>query len=306
MLGDLLKQLAVALPKFIWYQFRRPFLPATPKSTQPPPPSEVVPAIESLNNYIGLDASYLSLVPWTAYRNDIPGPEVLSDPLYQLWTSTSGGRKWSHYFWIYQAIFEPIRHKPLRILEIGVMLGSSQKLWKRYFDHPQTQIVGIDIDPKCRELDAPQNGTHVRIGNQADPDFLKSVVAEFGAFDLIIDDGSHVSSHIIASFNHLFASGLKDSGIYFVEDLHANYWPGWRDSRKSFLDVCKELLEHMNGHYQRWPQDAFLVLKPSDQPAEALYVPRITTMIKEMRFFDSIVAIYKAKLENIPYMLHGE
>jgi hypothetical protein len=46
-------------------------------------------------------------------------------------------------------------------------------------------------------------------------------------------------------------------------------------------------------------------MKPSDQPTSALMVPRITTMIKEIRFFDSIVAIYKSKLENIPYMLRG-
>jgi hypothetical protein len=301
MIGDLLKQLAVALPKFILYQLRKPFLAAAPESSQPRWPSDVVPAFESMSDDIGLDPSYTNLVPWTAYRDDVPSAELLSDPLYQLWTSTSGGRKWSHYFRIYQSIFEPIRHNPLRILEIGVFQGASLKMWKKYFDHPRTEIVGIDIEPGCRDYDAPQNGIHVRIGSQADAEFLKTVVSEFGAFDLIIDDGSHVSSHIIASFNHLFAAGLKDSGIYFVEDLHANYWSGWRDSRKSFLDVCKELLEYMNEHYRRGSPKAFLVLKPSDQPSGALPVPRITTMIKEMRFFDSIVAIYKAKLENMPY-----
>jgi hypothetical protein len=50
----------------------------------------------------------------------------------------------------------------------------------------------------------------VRIGSQADPEFLRRVVREFGPFDLIIDDGSHHSSHIIATFNHLFDAGLKD------------------------------------------------------------------------------------------------
>jgi len=167
------------------------------------------------------------------------------------------------------------------------------------------EIVGVDIDANCKRYDAPADGIHVRIGSQDDPAFLEKVVAEFGRFDLIIDDGSHQSSHIIGTFNYLFAYGLKETGIYFVEDLHANYWRGWRDSRKSFLDICKELLEHMNAHYQDTPPGAFLVEKPSAQPMDALLVPAITTMIEEIRFFDSIVAIYKAKLETVPFLVRG-
>ena len=130
------------------------------------------------------------------------------------------------------------------------------------------------------------------------------MVEEFGPFDLIIDDGSHHSSHIITSFNHLFADGLKDTGIYFVEDLHANYWLPWRDSRKSFLDVCKELLEDMNAHYRGAPPSAFLTTdQPSARMTLALEVPRITTMIKEIRFFDSVVAIYKTRREYVPYFI---
>ena len=305
MIGDLLKQLAVALPRFVLYQIRKPFLKAPPKPTEPSRLAAPAPPFEKMSDSVGLDSFYTSLVPWIPYRNDAPDTELLADPLYQLWTSYSGGRKWSHYFEIYQHTFAPIRHKPVRILEIGVHQGSSLKMWRTYFDHPETQVVGIDIEPNCRSNDAPASGIHVRIGDQTDADFLKQVISEFGKFDLIIDDGSHVSSHIIASFNHLFADGLKDSGIYLAEDLHTNYWTGWRDSRKSFFDVCKELVEHMNGHYQRGSYNDFIVLKPSDQPAGALHVPRIATMIKEVRFFDSIAVIYKARLDKMPYMVAG-
>ena len=110
---------------------------------------------------------------------------------------------------------------------------------------------------------------------------------------------------MIASFNYLFADGLSETGIYFVEDLHANYWPGWRDTKRSFLDVCKELVEYMHAHYQRGSPDLFLVANASDQPIETLQVPVITTMIREIRFFDSIVAIYKTRRQYIPYYLLG-
>jgi len=316
MLGDLLRQLVRALGRYIWFHTTRIFRTgqkaggaapaAMPAAAEGPPPKEgpAAPAlIDTLSNEIGLDPAYERLVQWPAYRNNVPAPDVLSDDLYQSWTTTSYGHKWSHYFAIYQSIFGPRRADPLRILEIGVLNGSSLQLWKRYFAHPETLIVGIDILPQCIEFDAPANGIRVRIGSQADPAFLKSVVEEFGPFDLIIDDGSHHSAHMIASFNILYSEGLKDSGIYFVEDLHANYWLPWRDTRRSFLDLCKELIEHMHAHYRRASPAAFLINKPSDQPMAALEVPLITTMIQEIRFFDSIVAIYKTRRSHIPYYL---
>lgn len=42
-------------------------------------------------------------------------------------------------------------------------------------------------------------------------------------FDIIIDDGSHVSSDIIRTFA-LYFPKLKSGGTYIIEDLHASYW----------------------------------------------------------------------------------
>jgi SAM-dependent methyltransferase len=324
MIGGLMKQLVRGLGRFVWYHTTRHFhrgqgaesagsvapqvIPATsvsPATAVEPPELATRARIDALSNQVGLDPKYERLVQWRSYRKNVPSQEILSDALYQSWITMSGGHKWSHYFAIYQAVFGPRRAEPLRILEIGVLGGASLRLWKRYFSHPGTIIVGIDILPECIKFDAPADGIRVRIGDQTDARFLNRVVEEFGPFDLIIDDGSHHSSHVIATFNHLYADGLKESGIYFVEDLHAGYWHPWRDSRKSFLDMCKELLEYMHAHYQRAAPQAFLTSKPSDQPMATLDVPLITTMIKEIRIFDSIVAVYKTHREYIPYYLRA-
>ena len=308
MIADLLKQLYLALGRFVGYHVRR--ILHLPEKRRAPPPVPMAPnapftateaSITSLTDAVGLNPEYKRRVQWPCYQTDVPTQEVLSDALYQMWTTFPGGHKWTHYFPIYEAIFGPIRAKPLRILEIGLWHGASLKLWRQYFEHPQTIIVGVDVLPECRRFDAPAAGIHVRIGSQADPGFLKQVVEEFGPFDLIMDDGSHYSSHIITSFNHLFGSGLKDTGIYFVEDIHANYWHPWRDSKKSFLDVCKELVEDMHAHYRSSTPEDFLIYPPSSRATSALDVPQITTMIREIRFFDSIVAIYKARLDHVPY-----
>ena len=72
---------------------------------------------------------------------------------------------------------------------------------------------------------------------------LQGVVEEFGPFDLIIDDGSHIASHMLASFNYLFLEGLNDAGIYFVEDTHSNYFQSHRDTEFSFMDMAKSLVD---------------------------------------------------------------
>ena len=309
MLGSVLKQLVVGLAQFVRFHTARILRLNAPKaSVARNAPEESVPTkqtIDALNDQVGLDALYLRPYRWPSYREDVVPKELLSDPLYQLWTGTSGGHKWTQYFAVYREVFGGLSSRPMRILEIGVLNGAGLRLWKRYFSHPDTVVVGIDIQPACARFDSPNEGIRVRIGSQADPMFLQQVIKEFGPFDLILDDGSHRSSHMIASFNCLFADGLKESGIYFVEDLHANYWPGWRDTRRSFLDVCKELVEHMHAHYQRGSPELFLVANASHQSMAALEVPIITTMIREIRFFDSIVAIYKTRREYIPFYLLG-
>jgi hypothetical protein len=308
MLGGVLKQLGTALAQFARFQIdrifhREPKLPVAPNASGASVPAERT--SDALNDQGGLDAKYLRAYRWPAHREDRVSEELSADPLYQLWTETRGGHKWTQYFAVYRELFGPLTPRPMRILEIGVLNGAGLRLWRRYFSHPDTVVVGIDILPGCARYDSPKEGIHVRIGSQADSDFLQKLVKEFGPFDLIIDDGSHRSSHMIASFNALLADGLKESGIYFVEDLHANYWPAWRDTERSFLDVCKELVEHMHAHYRQGSPESFLVAKPSDQSRAALEVPVITTMIREIRFFDSMVAIYKTHHRHVPYYLLG-
>lgn len=292
MIGSLLKQLWTALGVAIRSRLARLFgrhgqyLPTTASLAGPIPT-------------VGLDSRYTETVTWRTDRSDLAAAGTATNPIYQLWRATPNSSKWTHYFDTYEAVFGARRNAPMRILEIGVFKGASLRLWKSYFQNSGTAVVGIDINPDCAQYDAPSEGIHVRIGSQADREFLATVVAELGPFDLIIDDGSHNSSHIIKSFNSLYDTGLKDDGIYFVEDLHANYWPGWRDSANSFLDFCKDLVELMHAHYwdtrlPAWKAEA------ASGASLALEVPRMATLIKEIRYFDSMVAIYKTRRPHVP------
>lgn len=118
------------------------------------------------------------------------------------------------------------------VLEIGVLFGGSIRLWRDYFA-PPAKIIGIDIDPSRKEVELPDQAVHVEIGSQADPKFLAEIIAKYGPFRFILDDGSHVLDHMMTSFNYLWPA-LLPGGIYVMEDLRISYhgvdggWPGMR------------------------------------------------------------------------------
>ena len=121
---------------------------------------------------------------WPA--SDTPVGGELAD----IFTTTPHVHKWQHYLPIYETALTPYRGRPIRMLEVGVYKGGSLQMWRQYL-HPDSTIVGVDIDPECKQFDNPANGVHVRIGAQQDTDFLAEVADEFGPFDVILDDGSH-------------------------------------------------------------------------------------------------------------------
>ncbi len=135
-----------------------------------------------------------------------------------------------HYDLEYERHFAPLRHQPITLLEIGVggyadpyCGGESLAVWRDYF--PEARIVGVDIRPKRLTI-----GYRVStlVCDQSKPEELRWVNASEGPFDIIIDDGSHIQSHVMTSFRTLFPL-LKRGGIYVIEDLGACYAEGYGD-----------------------------------------------------------------------------
>ena len=135
--------------------------------------------------------------------------------------------KYSHgYLRHYSTHFRSCRRRAKTVIEIGIggygdaaKGGNSLRLWRDYF--PNAHIHGIDIEDK-KSHDGARITTHQ--GSQADPEFLRSVIDKTGAPDIVIDDGSHVNEHILASFEALFPL-LKEGGLYVIEDMQTAYLP---------------------------------------------------------------------------------
>jgi len=196
--------------------------------------------------------------------------------------------KWHHYFPIYERELGRFLKRPVSFLEIGIYRGGSLPMWKDYFPDGST-LTFIDIDPACKAFEI--EGSNVRIGNQADAAFLTSLAEEFGPFDVVLDDGSHVCAHQIASFEILWQH-LANEGLYIVEDCHTSYWPGFGGGYRneaSFIEYSKRLVDTMHSWYT--DQDA---LFPFQEMAKE---------INSVRFYDSIVAIEKLRQKEPPTSL---
>jgi hypothetical protein len=138
---------------------------------------------------------------------------------------SSAGNNYSPH---YRRHLGPRRFDKTVVLELGVggqerrdAGGASLRLWRDYM--PRATIVGLDIHAK--ELPFLGRRVHVVQGDQSSPAVLGRIIDRYGPPDVVIDDGSHVSSDVIASFTYLFAR-MRAGGMYVIEDL---FWSFHRD-----------------------------------------------------------------------------
>jgi len=151
------------------------------------------------------------------------------DPLTRI-AIACGTDKWGAHLYTpdYHRMLGHRRHDKLRLLEIGVggykakqLGGRSLRMWAEYF--PNAEVTGLDIFEKQLDL-----GPRVKIvqGSQDDTELLQKLSEERGPFDIVIDDGSHIVSHVLATFEYLFPL-LAADGIYAVEDVQTAFWPAY-------------------------------------------------------------------------------
>ena len=167
------------------------------------------------------------------------------------------------YLDVYQKAFSPMAECRIKLLEIGVLNGGSLRMWREFF--PKADIIGLDIDPQA--LGRQPKGCAVIIGDQSDAAFVKQVSDERGPFDIVVDDGSHVATHAMASFEALWPSmpsgaiyAIEDTGMFYVEKLDtcpgmALNKPGWKSVRRAEFDPWLlgkiQMLDGRGGDIQR-------------------------------------------------------
>lgn len=221
-----------------------------------------------------------SMTAWPAADTELHGE------MAEIFNRTPRAHKLAHYLPIYEAAVD--RTRPIRMLVIGSFYEDSLQMWQEYL-HPDSLIVGIDVNSELLKI-ADSAGIHVRLGGAQSVSFLSEVAAEFGPFDVIVDDGSHTSSHMVDSFRCLFANALSDSGVYMVEDVDCDYWKFYRDSRVSFIDFVRALIDAMHSHYQVSNNETSFRVGHPDRIREVT-VPAITPILGSIEIYDSFVVV---------------
>ena len=183
----------------------------------------------------------------------------------------------------YDFFFQSKKNEPIKLLEIGIHLGDSLRMWKDFFVNYEN-IVGIDlIDNECLcKCDCHEYnfkywtkrcknkclikcsnklvskclenaGIKTEFGDASDYTFLHKIKSKYREFDIIIDDGSHLTNHQKKSFQYLF-NILGKTGIYVIEDLHTSYFDtnkhpnGGTKIPGTTIEFLKDRIDDVNLH----------------------------------------------------------
>ena len=208
--------------------------------------------------------------------------------------------KWGSHWYTphYLRYFQPLKGKKLNLLEIGVggyknsnQGGESLRMWKAYLRN--SRIVGIDIYDKTAFC---EHRIDIRQCDQTDSEALHQLSSEYGGFDIVIDDGSHVNEHVIKTFQVMFPL-LRPTGIYVVEDTQTAYWPTWGGGRANpqnsmaFFKNLADGLNHVEYPVEEYKPDYF------DQH------------VVEIAFFHNLIFIRKGSNDektNMPKLIQRE
>ncbi|MCH0566867.1 class I SAM-dependent methyltransferase [Streptomyces sp. MUM 2J] len=186
--------------------------------------------------------------------------DVLSGPRLDLAEIAirAGADKWGTHWYtdLYERYFGSFRDHPVSVLEIGCDGGESLRMWAHYFS--RGVIHRLDTQPG-HGGGAPR--ARIVEGDQGDAASLRTLAERFGPFDIVIDDGTHVSEHVITSFTTLYPH-LNPGGLYVIEDIGSSYWPSWGGSSVDLnrpdtsLGFVKTLVDGLN-HQQLVRDDPY-------------------------------------------------
>ena len=180
-----------------------------------------------------------------------PGPPPVAhhpDPRPSLDTiglkcGTDKATSFHGYLDFYERFFRDLREEPIKLLEIGVFHGQSVKMWSEYF--PLGRIIGVDINPGARKY--ADKRILIEIADQSNIGHLVRLGTQYGPFDIIIEDGSHMWEHQIISLKYLYPF-VKPGGFYVMEDIDTSFGDYEKQYKGNSTISAMEYLRKINDY----------------------------------------------------------
>ena len=195
-------------------------------------------------------------------------------------------QKMPHVLAFYRRLLTGLDREPTSILEIGVKGGGSTACWKALF--PGASVVGLDIKLRRWLTQQPsEDGVVYLQGDQTDVARLEEIATRYGPFDLVIDDGSHVTDHVAGTLRCLLPH-VRPGGAYVIEDTHSSLRkPGSTGSTEHFgEDIWPDFTLAV---FERLRRGALPPASPGVQLASA-----VSGMIADLIVSAQVLAIRKA------------
>jgi GT2 family glycosyltransferase len=221
--------------------------------------------------------------------------------LQQLYSEHSGkvSDKWSLYLSEYDRLFCGYRDKPVRLFEIGIQNGGSLEIWSKYFDNASV-LIGCDINPDCARLTYSDPRISVIVGDANVSKISDSVLQRCPQFDIVIDDGSHLSSDIVRSFA-LYFPRLVEGGLFVAEDLHCSYWSqlqGGLFDPYSSISFFKRLADVINHEHWGISKTRADILRGIFAKYSCEVDDEVLSQVHSVEFINSMCVIRKATVAN--------
>jgi len=168
----------------------------------------------------------------------------------------------------YSLLFEPLRNKPIKFMEIGIFSGASILAWRRFFT--KARIYGFDVD-----MEAMENVKRMNLGgvildrmDAASPESMNEVFEKYTTdgelFDVVIDDAVHeIPQQAVTIRNAL--KYVKQGGFLIIEDIyrdkdHAPYEELLREMKELISFSTFIVCDHANRWSPGWNNDELLVI----------------------------------------------
>jgi len=122
---------------------------------------------------------------------------------------------------IYDMFMSTYKYRPsLKVGEIGVLNGSSMRMWQDYF--PTGEFVGFDINPTCLAHIESLPKTKAVLVDAGSTDGLQTALQEACSdgkkFDILLEDASHCLTHQLLFLRHAI-DFVAPGGLLVIEDI---------------------------------------------------------------------------------------
>ncbi len=142
----------------------------------------------------------------------------------------------------YQKHFENFKKEEFNLLEIGTWKGSSCAAFAKYFEN--ARVFGIDRNFKFNYKSNRIKFLYCDLRNRSDLNKLEKTIKD-KKFKIIIDDGSHILSHMIKNL-FFFIKYLEKDGYFVIEDFNfPKFYNHLNDGENEEL-FFDEILNHIN------------------------------------------------------------